>query len=128
MAFWTYPIYETKLALNIADAFAVASEFALAFSIRKLDKERLRIVVNLTSMPSRFLFFTWIKAYEIRVHFLEERLSLVRAQAQRVISPHHLVRFPFFIAHRIEPEELFGNLQRHFSQYEAGPRTADWDN
>lgn len=128
MTFRTPPIYETELALNIADTFAVASEFALAYSIRRLDREGLRIVVNLTSMPSRFLFFTWVRGYVIRVHFLEEHRSLVRVQAQRVMSPHHLFRLPFFIAHRIEPEELCRHLQRHFSRHEAGRRRLDCEN
>ena len=127
MSLVTDPVYEVELALNIAEAFSLASEFALAFSIRHLDREGLRIVLNLTCMPSGLLFFTWVKAYVIRVLFLDEHRSLVRVQAQKVISPHHLFRLPFFMAHRIDPEELVRNLQRHFARYEAIQRDSHND-
>jgi hypothetical protein len=115
-------IFETELALNIADAFALASEFALGFSIRSMDRESLRIVLNLTSMPSAVLFFTWVKAYVIRVHFVDEELSRVRVLAMPVRSPHNLFRFPFFLAHRIDPVDFGQQLRRHFSLHQATHR------
>ena len=127
MPLLTHIVFEAELALNIADAFSVASEFALAFSIRKMDRENLRIVLNLTSMPSRFAFFTWVKAYVIRVLFLDEHCSLVRVQAKRAASPHHLLRLPFFMAHRIEPDELSRSLKFHFSRYETACRERVFD-
>jgi hypothetical protein len=119
MRLLTRLVYEAELAVNIADAFSVASEFALGFSIRHLDREGLRIVLNLTCIPSGLLFFTWVKAHVIRVLFLDENRSLVRVEAKRAISPHHLFRLPFFIAHRIDPEELERSIRRHFGRYET---------
>jgi hypothetical protein len=127
MPLLTHIVFEAELALNIADAFSVASEFALAFSIRKMDRENLRIVLNLTSMPSRFVFFTWVKAHVVRVLFQDEHCSLVRVQAKRAVSPHHFLRLPFFWAHRIDPTELARILKAHFGRYETASREKVYD-
>ncbi len=119
MPFWNRPIYEAELALSIADAFAAASEFALGFPIRALDRESLQIVLDLTSLPSNLLFFTWVQAYVFRVFFRDEKLSCLRVYAKRAFSPHHLLRLPFFISHRIDPDEFRRHLEDHFGPYES---------
>ncbi|MFC1533670.1 hypothetical protein ACFL7M_09935 [Thermodesulfobacteriota bacterium] len=113
------PINNFALSMPFNDAWEKIIEFSKGYSIKEINKERSRIILNVSYTIRFFTYFTWVEAITISLKPLSNNATMINISGKVLLSPHHTFRSISLNNKKIDKDAFFNNVQIFFKEYET---------
>lgn len=113
------PLYSSVLSIPFNAAWEKIIEFSKGYTIKEINKEKLRIILNVSYTIRFVTYFTWVDSIIIKLEPLRNDTTMINIFGKVLLSPHHILRTFSLNKKKIDKDAFFKNVHINFEKYET---------